>query len=198
MTARPRPGRRGGDADTREAILAAARMMFAADGYAGTSLRAIARTAGVDAALVHHYFDDKAAVFAAALAIPLQPALVAHTLLDGDPACAGERLATLFISLWENDTARPSLLALVRAATTEEQAAAMLRDFLQDGILRHVAAAMTGPDAQLRATLLGGQLVGTAMLRYVVRMPPLAEAAPADVVRWLAPALQHHLTGAGP
>src|SRR3954451_16099198 len=91
MTA-PRAGRRGGDADTRAAIVAAARTLFAADGYAATSLRSIARTAGVDAALVHHYFDDKASLFAEALALPIQPASVVATVLAGDRATAGHRL----------------------------------------------------------------------------------------------------------
>ena len=74
----------------------------------------------------------------------------------------------------------------------------MLRKrFLQDGILRHLSAAIGGPDAELRATLLGAQLVGTAMLRYVIRLPPLAGAPLEDVARWLGPALQQHL-GSGP
>ena len=188
-----RAGRRVGEPDTREAILAAARTLFAANGYAATSLRSVARTAGVDAALVHHYFDDKPALFAAALALPLQPALIVATLRQGDPAQAGARLAAVYLSLWENDSVRPSLLALVRAAATEDQAAAMLREFLHDGILSHVAATIRGADAELRATLLGAQLVGAAMLRYVVRLPPLADAPVGDVLRWLGPALQQHL-----
>ncbi|MDQ1714073.1 MAG: hypothetical protein QOC60_18 [Frankiaceae bacterium] len=188
-----RPRRQAGDSDTRASILEAARSLFAQDGYAGTSLRSIARAAGVDAALVHHYFDDKPALFAAALDLPLDPSVIVQALLAGDPAAAGDRLATLYLSLWENDDARPRLLALVRSAATEDAAAAMMRDFLHDGILTHVAAGIGGEDAELRATLLGAQLVGVAMLRYVIRMPPLAQAAPQDVVRWLGPALQGHL-----
>ena len=193
MTPAGRPGRRVGDADTRETILAAARDLFAQDGYASTSLRSIARAAGVDSALVHHYFADKAALFAAALDLPLEPTLIVSTLLADDRTAAGARLATLYLSLWENEHARPRLLALVRGAATEEAAAEMLRDFLRDGILRHVAAAIGGPDAELRAALLGAQLVGTAMLRYVVRLRPLADAPLEDVARWLGPALQQHL-----
>ncbi len=188
-----RSGRREGDTGTRETILASARTLFAANGYAGTSLRAIARTAGVDSALVHHYFADKPAVFAEALALPIQPAVVVHTLVDGDRETAGARLAALYLSLWEDDGLRPSLLALVRGAATEDQAAEMLRDFLHDGILVHVAGLIGGPDAELRASLLGAQLVGAAMLRYIIQLPPLAHASVADVLSWLGPALQRHL-----
>ncbi|MDQ1682828.1 MAG: hypothetical protein QOH99_1369, partial [Frankiaceae bacterium] len=141
-----RPRRQAGDSDTRASILEAARSLFAQDGYAGTSLRSIARAAGVDAALVHHYFDDKPALFAAALDLPLDPSVIVQALLAGDPAAAGDRLATLYLSLWENDDARPRLLALVRSAATEEAAAAMMRDFLHDGILTHVAAAIGDED----------------------------------------------------
>ena len=167
--------------------------MFAQTGYAGTSLRAIARAAGVDAALVHHYFTDKPAVFAAALDLPLEPSLIVATLLAGDADAAGDRLATLYLSLWENDDARQRLLALVRSAATDDAAAAMMRDFLHDGILRHVAAAIGGADAELRASLLGAQLVGVAMLRYIIQLPSLVDAPLPDVVRWLGPALQGHL-----
>lgn len=186
-------GRRGGDADTRATILAAARTLFAADGYAATSLRAIARTAGVDAALVHHYFADKPSLLAEALALPLQPSAVVASVLDGDPTTAGQRLAAMYLALWEGDAARPSLLALVRAAVTEERAAGMLRDFVHDGIVVHLATRIGGADAELRATLLGAQLVGAAMLRYVIRMPPLSDAPVDEVLRWLGPALQRHL-----
>jgi AcrR family transcriptional regulator len=190
-------GRRGGDTDTRTAILAAARTLFAADGYTATSIRSVARTARVDPALVHHYFADKPTLLAEALSLPMQPSALVAAVLDGDPATAGHRLASLYLGLWESDDGRPSLIALVRAAVTEERAAAMLRDFVHDGIVVHLAKRIGGEQAELRATLLGAQLVGAALLRYVIRMPPLSDVPAEEVLRWLGPALQRHLD-AGP
>lgn len=192
--ARRRSGRRPGDSGTREAILAAARTSFADNGYAGTTIRGVARAAGVDAALVHHYFGDKEALFSAALDLPGRPADLIGGVLASGLDGAGLRLATLYLGLWEHPDVRPRLVALVRAAVTEEHAAAILRGFVGETIVRHVAAHLDGPDRELRATLMGSHLVGAMVLRHIIKVPPIATAPVEDVAALLGPTIQRYLT----
>lgn len=188
-------GRRPGASGSREAILDAARDSFGRSGYDATSLRAIARSAGVDPALVHHFFGSKEAVFAAAMALPIDPARLIAEVLEPGHEQVGERLARHFLALWETPATRAPLLGLIRSAVSHEQAAALLRGFLTTVVLGRIAAALDRPDAELRATLCGSQLVGLAMVRYVVKVEPLASADPETIVRMIAPTLQRYLTG---
>jgi AcrR family transcriptional regulator len=192
----PRTGRRSGRVDTKELILAAARTSFASAGYDATSLRAIARAAGVDPALVVHYYGSKDRLFTAVMQLSVDfPTAVSSLLADG-PAGLGERVVRFFLGLWEDPVARQPLLALVRSAVSNEQAAATLRSFVGDALLGPVAAALEAPDRRLRVTLVGSQLVGLAMLRYVVCVEPLASTDVETVVAWLSPTLQRYLTAA--
>jgi AcrR family transcriptional regulator len=180
--------------DTRGEILAAARDEFAAKGYDGASLRGIARVAGVDPALVHHYFaGGKDAVFAAAMDLPLDPSAV-PVMLAGDLDGLGERVMRFALSVWGRPEARTPALALLRAAMTHERAAAMLRGFVSHAVLGRVAAQVGTPDAKLRANLVASQVVGVVMLRYVVRVEPLASLSEDEVVSLVAPTLQRYLT----
>lgn len=188
-------GRRPGSSGSREAILDAARDSFGRSGYDATSLRAIARSAGVDPALVHHFFGSKEQVFTAAMALPVDPARLIAEVLEPGPEQVGERLARRFLALWETPATRAPLLGLIRSAVSHEQAAALLRGFLTTVVLGRIAAALDRPDAELRATLCGSQLVGLAMVRYVVKVEPLASAHPETVIRLIAPTLQRYLTG---
>ncbi|MGN6245932.1 MAG: TetR/AcrR family transcriptional regulator [Motilibacteraceae bacterium] len=192
--ARPR-GRRSGSSDTRSEILAAAREEFASRGYDGASVRGIARAAGVDPALVHHYFGGKEQVFVAAMQLPLDPSQVLPRIVDGDPARLGERLARVFLAAWSDPAGRAPFVAMVGAAMTNEQAATMLREFVTRALLGRVVEASGAPRAELRHSLAGAQLVGTALLRYVVRVEPLASASEEDVVAALGPVLQRYLAG---
>ncbi|MDX6556744.1 MAG: hypothetical protein QOD86_2939, partial [Miltoncostaeaceae bacterium] len=137
-----RTGRRPGDStETRDAILEAAREAFAADGYERTSLRGVARAAGVDPALVVHYFGSKPGLFEAAMRPPFDPAEALPRLLAGDPETAGLRLATFAVGIWDAPASRRILLGIVRAATTDEQAAEMLRALLVAALTAGIRAA---------------------------------------------------------
>ncbi|OIK23363.1 TetR family transcriptional regulator [Streptomyces malaysiense] len=195
------PARRRGrptraeSAGTRDRILAAAREEFSARGYDKTSVRQIAKAAGVDSALVHHYFGTKEQVFAAAVEVAFAPALGApDTLLEGPPDGVGERLVRFALGVWENPTTRAPLLAILRSAVTNETAAAVFRRLVAAQLVRRVADRLDLPDAELRAELAAAQLVGTALLRYVLRLEPLASADVEQVIARVAPVVQRHLT----
>ncbi|MEU6348338.1 TetR family transcriptional regulator [Streptomyces sp. NPDC047072] len=193
---RGRPRRTASDATgTRDAILAAARAEFSERGYDKTSVRGIAKAAGVDSALVHHYFGTKEQVFAAAIEVAFAPALNApEALADGPLDGVGERLTRFIFGIWENPTTRAPLLAIVRSAVNNETAAAVFRRLVASQLLRRVAAQVDLPDAELRAELAAAQLVGTAMLRYVIKVEPLASADPEVIIARVAPVVQGHLT----
>ncbi|MEV8287626.1 TetR family transcriptional regulator [Streptomyces niveus] len=193
---RGRPAR--SDADTgpgaRERILEAARTEFAERGYDKTSVRGIAKVAGVDPALVHHYFGTKEEVFGAAIEVSFEPALVIPTLLTGGTEGIGERLARYFIGVWENPVSRAPLLAIVRSALTNDAAAAMLRKFVLRRLLERIAVELDVPDPTLRAELAASHMIGIALLRYVIKAEPLASVETEEIVRLVAPTLQRYLT----
>jgi len=190
-----RRGRRPAGEDTRAAILAAARTEFAARGYEGTTLRGIARAAGVDPRLVHHYFDGKDDVFTAAMELPVRPQeLVAAIVAPGIDGL-GERLLRMFFSVWDTPAGRERIVALLSGALTSESAARTLREFLMREILGRVVTVVGGDDPELRATLAASQLIGVVMARYVVRIEPLASADIEDLIPLLAPTLQRYLEG---
>ncbi|GAA0928187.1 TetR/AcrR family transcriptional regulator [Streptomyces thermoalcalitolerans] len=193
---RGRP-RREEAADTRDLILTAAREEFSEHGYEKTSVRGIAKAAGVDSALVHHYFGTKEQVFEAAVEVIFAPALNASKVVtDAPPDDVGERLTRFFFGVWENPAARTPLLAVVRSALTNETAAAVLRRLIASQLLRRIADRIDLPDAELRAELAAAQLLGCAILRYVIKLEPLASADPEQVIARLAPVVHGHLTGA--
>ncbi|OIJ69177.1 TetR/AcrR family transcriptional regulator [Streptomyces mangrovisoli] len=199
MTGAParRRGRPPGaeSADTRDRILAAAREEFSERGYEKTSVRGIAKAAGVDSALVHHYFGTKDQVFEAAVELAFAPALNAEALAEVPFAEVGERLTRFIFGIWENPVTRAPLLAIVRSAVNNEAAAAVFRRLVVSQVMRRVAGRLDLPDAELRAELAAAQLVGCAMLRYVIKVEPLASADVEQIVRRVAPVVQGHLTG---
>lgn len=188
-------GRRPGTAGTRDAILAAARSAFADRGYSATSLRAVAGHAGVDPALVMHYFGSKRGLFAAAVGIPVDIDALLSQITDGPVDGLGERLVAFYLRIVDADDS--PVVALLRSAASDEDAAAMLREFIADEVVARLAATIPAPQAELRATLVGTQLVGMAVLRRVVQLEPLASAPPDIVVSWLAPTIQRYLTELG-
>ena len=190
-----RTGRRPGDSGTRDAILDAARRAFAERGYDQVTIRGVAETAGVDPALVHHYFGSKEGLFVAAMELPVDPAVMVEMLLAGDRDQIGERIAGTFVSVWDQAANQHPLLALIRSAVSSEKAAAMLREFLADALLRRVAERLGKADGQLRASLVASQLMGLAIARYIVRIEPLASAPPPVVVAAIGPTVQRYVTG---
>jgi AcrR family transcriptional regulator len=190
-----RTGRRPGVSGTREAILDAARRAFAEHGYQHATIRMVAELAGVDPALVHHYFHFKQDLFVAAVQLPVNPVEQLHAVLAEDPDHAGERMVEVFLSIWDHAADRSPLLAIVRSAVGDERAAAMLREFITEEVLGPIAQRLGGPDARLRATLIGSQLIGMAMARYIVRVEPLASAPADQLVAAIGPSLQRYLSG---
>jgi hypothetical protein len=114
-------------------------------------------------------------------------------VLAGDPALLGERFARVFLSLWSNPEFREPMLALLRSATTSEGGAVMLREFVGSALLGRLAQSLEGPDVALRIASAAAQMVGVAMLRYVIKIPPLVNATDEEIVALVAPALQSYL-----
>jgi AcrR family transcriptional regulator len=149
----------------------------------------------VDAALVHHYFGTKEQVFAAAIEMSFAPAAqMPDALTAGGPEGMGERVARFMLRIWENPATRDPLLAVVRSAVTNETAAAVFRGLVGRTVLARVAGELRAPDAEFRVQLAAAQLVGIIMLRYVVKVEPIASAEPEQLVRLVAPTLQRYLT----
>ena len=188
-------GRRPGESGTRDAILAAARAAFAERGFDRATIRGIAAEAGVDPALVLHYFAAKDKLFAAALDIPVAPADVLRQAAASDPARIGEVVVRAFLGAWEPPEDRQRLVAMVRSAMTNEIAMTMVREYLERRIFGPIVGTMQVPDAQLRATLVGSQFVGLAMVRYIACIEPLASASVDAVVAAVAPTIQRYFTG---
>ncbi|MFE9922069.1 TetR family transcriptional regulator [Streptomyces sp. NPDC005774] len=192
---RGRPSRTE-SAGTRDRILDAAREEFSERGYDKTSVRGIAKSAGVDSALVHHYFGTKEQVFEAAVEVAFAPVLKGReAVLDAPLEEVGERMTRMILGLWENPVTRAPLLAIVRSAVNNEIAAGVFRRLVAGQLLRRIAGRLDLPDAELRAELAAAQLVGIAMIRYVIKVEPLASADAEQIVERVAPVVQGHLTG---
>jgi AcrR family transcriptional regulator len=193
--ARRRTGRRPGAGDTRARILDAARASFAERGYDGTPIRAVAAAAGVDPALVYHYFGTKQRLFVAASQFPVDVRASIAAVLAGPPDGLGERFVRFVVTLWDGPEVGPLLLGIVRSATTDATAAGMLRRMLSEGPLGAIAAAIDLPDAEARAGLAGSQLVGLVMARYVIGVEPIASMSADEVAAAVGPTIQRYLTG---
>jgi AcrR family transcriptional regulator len=192
---RARSGRRPGDSGTREAIRAAARAQFAEQGYDRTSMRSVALQAGVDPTLVSHFFGSKQKLFAEVMQLPFDPAQVIPRIVAGDRAGIGMRLAGFVVSVLESPEGAARLTGLVRAAASEDAAAAVVRERVTRDILGPMAAALGSDQPELRGSLVGSQVVGMVMARYVVRIEPLASLPAERVVALVGPVLQHYLAG---
>ena len=186
-------GRRPGTSCTRSAIEAAARRQFAERGYRA-SLRSIASEAGVDSALIAHFFGSKQQLFVAAVEPPIAPELIVAQIVRGPRRGIGERLARTILAALEDPEAREQITGLVRAAATEPAAARMVRELITQRLLGPVASALGADQAPMRATLAGSQIVGLVMSRYVVGVEPLASLPAEDVVAAIGPTLQRYLT----
>ncbi|GIU92771.1 MAG: TetR family transcriptional regulator [Acidimicrobiia bacterium] len=181
-------GRRPGRSDTRERILAAARRVFGEVGYERATIRRIAGAAGVDPALVHHYFGPKADLYAAAISLPVSPREVAKAIADPGLEGIGERVTRLFFGIWERPEARRPLLAMLRGALEgEDTGVEAFRQFLEEELLGRVAPLLDSPDRYLRVSLAAAHLVGVAVARYVVRLGPIASADLEELVELVAP-----------
>jgi AcrR family transcriptional regulator len=195
MTVR-RSGRRPGDAQTRAAILAAARARFGAAGYEATTVRAVAADAGVDPALVLYFFKSKDGLFAACVEWPFDPATELPTVIGDrrDRAGVGERLVALMLRTWDAADGRNLVIAQLRAAMSQETAAAQLRTFMESELLRPLTTALGGDRPELRAGLVAAQLIGLGITRHVLALEPLASMPREDVVELVGAQVQRSLT----
>ncbi|WP_214407580.1 TetR/AcrR family transcriptional regulator [Pseudonocardia lacus] len=194
--ARPgrRRGRRPGGADTRAQLLDAARAEFAERGFDGATVRAIAERAGVDAAMVNHWFGGKDALFTATLDIPVDPAVIVSDVLPGDPSTLAWRIVPRFLHLWDA-TGGGQMVTLVRSIAAHEAAARMMREFISRVVLNRIVRDVAPDRHELRASLAATQLIGLGMIRYVLKLEPLASADHATITAAVAPNLQRYLTG---
>jgi AcrR family transcriptional regulator len=192
----PRSGRRPGESGARERIAASARDAFGERGFDGATIRGIATRAGVDPALVHHYFGTKQRLFLSVMSLPFDAAALKTRLLAPGLAGVGDRLVRFFLSVWdEQPGVQPILTGIIRSATTDPDAALLLRDFLGRQGLFQLVAAIAPDRAEFRAVLVGSQLIGLAMARYIVGLEPLASANSQEVVASMGPAIERYLIG---
>jgi AcrR family transcriptional regulator len=188
-----RRGRRAGGADTKAALLDAARAVFAEQGFQGATVRAIAARAGVDAAMVNHWFGGKRALFAAIVELPFDPGEMLDKALEGPPETLAERVIHTFVHMW--DTYDGRFAALMLSIASQELAAGAMAEFFTRTILTRITT-VTGQDRpELRASLSATQIVGLGVVRYVLKLEPLASADIDTVVATIAPSLQRYLTG---
>lgn len=185
-----RTGRRPGPTGTREAIVGAARAAFAADGYGATSLRGIARDAGVDPALVIHFFGSKAGLFTAAVGWPFEPEEEMRRVVADGPGSIGTNLARMFVRHWEDERDRSPIVAILHVATGDPASAALMREYLVEHLLRPLIAELGSDQPELRAGMIVSQLIGFGLTRYVLGYEPLASAPVDTVVELLADAIQ--------
>ncbi|GAA2781619.1 TetR/AcrR family transcriptional regulator [Saccharopolyspora taberi] len=189
-----RRGRRRSGEDTRAALVAAAREVFTEHGYSGATVRRIATRAGVDPAMVNHWFGGKEGLFSAAVSIPVNPSEIIPKLMEGDPQHLGERMVRQFVTVWDAQEGG-AFMALMRGIATHEESVRILREFITSVVFGRMIKELGMNRPELRAALCGTQIVGLGMMRYVVRLEPLASADRETVVAAVAPNLQRYLTG---
>ena len=176
-------------------MLAAARRAFTDRGYIGASVRQVATDAGVDPGMIRHWFGDKAGLFRAAMEPTVDPDEVLAGVFDAGPDGLGERLLRRLLVVWDAAGAHSPMIILVRSAVSHEESTLLLRTFVSEQILGRLSGVLGGPDGALRASLVGSQMIGLVMARYVVRVEPLASAPVDAVVAAVAPTIQRYLTG---
>jgi len=189
-----RSGRRPGNQDTKQSILESARTVFAEAGYDKASVRAIAAAAQVDPALIHHYFGTKEKLFLAAMNAPINPAELIPKAMAGPREQAGERLVATVLGVWDSP-AGSAAVALVRSAMSNEWTARLMREFVVTQVLRRAVAALgiDEKEAPTRSALVATQIGGLLMIRYVLKVEPVASAPPEQLVAALGPAVQRYL-----
>ena len=195
---RRRRGRRPGNVDTRGQIIDAAKRVFAAKGYDGASLRAVAREAEVDPALVHHYFDGKASLFVAAMALPFDPRTVAMHEHPDKSASTGTLVITGFLSMWDHaEGTGSSFAACVAGMAASTNVADAMREFVAERIWEK-SPSIEGESEDLtrqRRALVSSQLMGLAFIRYILRVPPISTTTPEEIGRWAGPTLDRYMVG---
>ncbi|UUZ60785.1 TetR/AcrR family transcriptional regulator [Nocardioides sp. B-3] len=187
-------GRRPGAPDTRAAVLAAARSAFAEQGFRGTTIRAVASAAGVDPALVHHYFGTKDDLFLAAMELPVDPRAVVAHVTEGPVDEVAERFLTAFLGVWDDPTIQPALLTVARRIL-EPGGDKLLSEGFLPVVIQPVGARLGIDRPEHRMTLVASRVIGLILMRYVLRAEPLASLSKEGVIATYAPTIQRYLTG---
>ena len=192
---RKRPGRPAGTSDTRERILVSARDLFARNGIDKTSIRAIAAGAGVDPALVHHYFGTKTQLFAAAIHIPIDPMQVIGPLRDMPVDQIGYTLPSILLPLWDSEMGK-GFIAELRSLLAGSDVN-LIRSFLQEVIASEIGSRVDNPpgSGRVRVQFVASQLVGVVMARYILELEPFKSLPVEQIAETIAPNLQRYLTG---
>jgi AcrR family transcriptional regulator len=192
---RRRPGRPPGTSDTRERILTSARELFARNGIDKTSIRAIAADAGVDPALVHHYFGTKTQLFAAAIHIPIDPMQVIGPMRETPLEELGHTLPSILLSLWDSELGS-GFIAMLRSILAGDQVS-LIRSFLQEVIAVEVGSRVDNPpgSGRIRVQFVASQLLGVVMARYILELDPFKSLPIEQIAETIAPNLQRYLTG---
>jgi AcrR family transcriptional regulator len=183
-------GRRPGQPDTRAQVLDAARRRFLAEGYHAVSLRAIAADAGVDVALISYFFGSKRGLFAAVLALPVNPPDVLRAALPGDLATLPERVLRALLETWDDPKRSSQLRVIVATAVQEPDLRRLLTELLEREMIGLLAEHLGGTDATSRAAAFGTQLAGVVFTRYILGLEPIASMRADELVRHLAPGLR--------
>ena len=194
MSTRTSRGRRPGAPDTRAQVLDAARASFAEKGFRSTTIRAVAATAGVDPALVHHYFGTKDNLFLAALEMPVDPRELLAPVVQQGPDGAGERLLRTFLSAWDDPDIQVRLLAVVRSVLDDDGGQLLTEGFIPV-VVGPVLAQLVADQPEVRIPLVVSQVVGLIVALYVLALPPMALMPADELVARMGPVIQHYLTG---
>jgi AcrR family transcriptional regulator len=194
-TGRKRPGRPAGNSDTRDRILANARVLFARNGIANTSIRAVAAAAGVDSALVHHYFGTKEKLFAAAVRVPIDPMDIIGPLRETPVEELGHKIPSMLLPLWDSEVGA-GFIATLRSILAGSEVN-LFRSFIRDVIAVEVGARVDNPPGSgiIRIQFVASQLVGVLMARYILDLEPFKSLPAEQIVETIAPNLQRYLTG---
>jgi AcrR family transcriptional regulator len=192
---RKRPGRPAGSSDTRDRILANARVLFARNGIANTSIRAVAAAADVDSALVHHYFGTKEKLFAAAVHIPIDPMDVIGPLRQVPLEELGHAIPSMLLPLWDSEIGA-GFIATLRSVMAGSEVN-LFRSFIQDVIAVEVGSRVDSPPGTgiIRVQFVASQLVGVLMARYILDLEPFKSLPATQIIETIAPNLQRYLTG---
>jgi len=198
MSAAAAAGRRPGNVDTRGQIIDAAKRVFAAKGYDGASLRAVARAADVDPALVHHYFDGKASLFVAAMALPFGPRTLPVHDQSTASTSAGTMVITGFLTMWDHaEGTGSSFASCVAGMAASTNVADAMREFVAERIWEKspVNEGESDDMTRQRRALVSSQLMGLAFIRYILRVPPISTTTPEEIARWAGPTLDRYMVG---
>ena len=178
--------------ESRSAILEAARKRFGAEGFERTTIRAVAADAGIDPSMVMRYYGSKDGLFAAATDVELQLPDLSKVPRSG----LGEALIRHWVEIWEGDLAHESMIVLLRSSITNQDAAKKLRDVFVTQVVRAVGAMVEDPkEASTRAGLVSSQMLGLALTRYVLKLPPVVAIDQDAIVAGVGPTIQRYLTG---